>query len=103
MHSDDSENAPVRATVAEIERLRAEFRDLMKAYTQKVDGEFAGVQAALAGLASRDQLPGSLLRDLRDMLTVLRNTQIKPGKARRKDIKKLESVAEDLRMLTESW
>lgn len=103
MHPDDNESAPVRATVAEIERLRAEFRHLITAYAEKIDGEFASVQAVLAGLASRDELPGSLVRDLRDMLTVLRNTQIKPDKARRKDIKKLESVAEDLRMLSESW
>lgn len=103
MHADESESVPVRATVAEIERLRADFRQLIDAYAGKVDEEFAGVQSALSRMATQEKLPGSLGRDLRDMLTVLRNTQIKPEKARRKDIKKLESVAEDLRMLSESW
>ena len=34
------------------------------------------------------------IRDLRDMLTLLRHRQLKPDKGRRKDLKKIESVVE---------
>jgi t-SNARE complex subunit (syntaxin) len=37
------------------------------------------------------------------MLTLLRNRQLKPDKGRRKDLKKIESVVNDLTMLIENW
>ena len=43
------------------------------------------------------------IRDLRDMLTLLRHRQLKPDKGRRKDLKKIESVVDDLAMLIENW
>ena len=103
MSSDHSESAPVEATIAEIQRLRADFKKLVESYALRVDGQFAGVLAKLKDLSCREKLPGSLNRDLRDMLTLLRNTQVKIEKSRRKDLKKIETIAEDLSMLTESW
>ena len=43
------------------------------------------------------------LRDLRDMLTLLRTMQIKPQEGRRKDLKKIESVISDLELLAAQW
>ena len=37
------------------------------------------------------------------MLTLLRHRQIKADKGRRKDLKKIESVVNDLAMLIENW
>ena len=50
--------------------------------------------------ASRAQ---SEIADLRDMLTLLRTLEIKPEAGRRKDLKKIESLVEDLRVLSERW
>ena len=45
----------------------------------------------------------SEIHDLRDMLTLLRTLDVKPEAGRRKDLKKIESLVEDLRALSERW
>ncbi len=45
----------------------------------------------------------SRVRDLRDMLTLLRTMQIKPQEGRRKDLKKVETIISDLELLTAGW
>ena len=37
------------------------------------------------------------------MLTLLRTLEVKPEAGRRKDLKKIESLVEDLRLLSERW
>ena len=37
------------------------------------------------------------------MLTLLRNSGVKPEKGRRKDLKKLDSISDDLTMMVENW
>ncbi len=48
-------------------------------------------------------LSSAKAKDLRDMLTLLRQRQIRADKGRRKDLKKLETVISDLGMLIENW
>ena len=45
----------------------------------------------------------SRVRDLRDMLTLLRTMETKPQEGRRKDLKKMEAVINDLQLLTAGW
>ena len=47
--------------------------------------------------------PNSEIHDLRDMLTLLRTLEVKPEAGRRKDLKKIETLVEDLRLLSERW
>ena len=48
--------------------------------------------------------PGSShLYDLRDMTTLLRTLDVKPLAGRRKDLKKIESLVDELRLLVERW
>jgi len=37
------------------------------------------------------------------MLTLLRNAGVKPEKGRRKDLKKLDTISEDLAMMVQNW
>ena len=43
------------------------------------------------------------LYDLRDMTTLLRTLDVKPVAGRRKDMKKIESLVDELRLLVERW
>ena len=54
-------------------------------------------------LGSGEDVPSGKNRDIRDMLTLLRNAGIKPEKGRRKDLKKLDSISEDLTMMVQDW
>jgi hypothetical protein len=103
MKSDASEASPEKAVVGELQDLRAELREAASSYAARLDAEIERVRAAVDAKATRSNLSGAKMRDLRDMLTLLRNRQIKADKGRRKELKKIESVIGDLAMLIENW
>jgi len=101
--SDRPAETPVGIAITEVDRLREIFHATVAAYSARVDSELAAVRAALAAHADDIRLSSAKTRDVRDMLTLLRNAQVKSDKGRRKDIKKIDSVVGDLQMLVETW
>jgi hypothetical protein len=84
--------------------LRKTFRDLSAAYAAQVEGEITALLELVKGDAeSKKKLPAGRAHDLRDMLSLLRNLEIKPAKGRRRDLKKVESTIEELRYIVERW
>jgi hypothetical protein len=94
---------PTRAVVAELSKFRKVARASIDAHRRRVEAELDAVRKKLEALAGSDKTPDARGRDLRDMLTLLRSHKIDPAKGRRKDLKKIESLAEDLSMLCERW
>ncbi len=101
MKNDGSEASPSKAVVSELQDLRAELRESASSYAARLDAEIERVSRAVE--TSGGKLAAVKIRDLRDMLTLLRHRQLKPDKGRRKDLKKIESVVNDLAMLIENW
>ncbi len=97
------EASPVKAVIEELESLRASSRAAIEAYAARLDTEIEEVRTKIEGDQNRKKIAPAKLRDLRDMLTVLRKFSISPEKGRRKDLKKLDSLVGDLTMLTEKW
>ena len=88
----------------ELAFLRKAFRDLAAAYTGQVEGEITGLLDLVKGDAQNGRkLPASRAHDLRDMLSLLRSLEIKPAKGRRRDLKKVETLLEELRRIVERW
>lgn len=102
MKADDQEASPAKAVVEELETFRVAFHHVMETYAARIDGELSRISEAVKG-ANGQKIPGAKLRDLRDMLTVLRHAQVKADKGRRKDLKKIDSLVGDLAMLIENW
>jgi len=94
---------PTRAVVAELSKFRKVARASIDAHRCRVEAKLDGVRQKVEALAENNKLPDGRGRDLRDMLTLLRSHKIDPAKGRRKDLKKIESLAEDLSMLCERW
>lgn len=95
---------PLQTVAEELAFLRKTFRDLVDTYAAQVEGEITQLHAAvLADAASKKKLPGSRVSDLRDMLMLLRSLEVKPPKGRRRDLKKVEVVVEDLRAIVDRW
>lgn len=101
MKSDGSEASPSKAVMSELQDLRAELREAASSYAARLDAEIERVRVAVE--AAGGDTSGAKIRDLRDMLTLLRHRQVKADKGRRKDLKKIESVVSDLAMLIENW
>jgi hypothetical protein len=106
---DDSKSKPASAlpfkTVAEeLAFLRKTFRDLVGTYSAQIEGEIAQLHATVqADGDSKKKLPPGRASDLRDMLMLLRSLEVKPTKGRRRDLKKIETLVEDLRSISDRW
>jgi hypothetical protein len=103
MKSDGGEASPSKAVVSELQDLRAELREAASSYAARLDAEIERVRAAVEAQSRGSDSASAKVRDLRDMLTLLRHRQVKADKGRRKELKKIESVVGDLAMLIENW
>ena len=103
MSNNIAEASPTKAVVAELENLRLELRNEAARYVTRLDSEIERVRLAVEAGSSAKSLSSQRIRDLRDMLTILRQGQTKGDKGRRKNLKKIESVVGDLGMLIEKW
>jgi hypothetical protein len=95
---------PFKTVTEELTFLRKTFRDLVGTYTAQLEGEIAHLQAVVqTDSESKKKLPGSRGSDLRDMLMLLRSLEVKPTKGRRRDLKKVENLVEELRTIIDRW
>jgi hypothetical protein len=95
---------PFKTVVEELAFLRKTFRDLLDTYAAQWEGEIARMHAVvLADSESKKKLPGSRASDLRDLLMLLRSLEVKPAKGRRRDLKKIETLIEELRLIVDRW
>jgi hypothetical protein len=95
---------PYQTATEELAFLRNTFRDLVNAYSAQIEAEIATVQTAVAADAqSKKKLPASRASDLRDLLMLLRALEVKPAKGKRRDLKKVENLVEELRVITDRW
>ena len=108
--------SPYKSAVQELDALRKTFRAASQHFAKRIDMEIIRLRERIAGageqqMASEDRKPvagkvvpgDSQLYDLRDMITLLRTLDVKPLAGRRKDLKKIESLVDELRMLIERW
>jgi len=87
----------------DLEGLRQTLREVISGIAGRLEGDIAHVHAAIsAGLEAR-RLPVGRGGEIRDMLMLIRGLDVKPAKGRRRDLKKIEAVTDELRRLTDSW
>ena len=117
------EASPFKSAAEELDALRKTFRVACRHYAERVDMEIIRLREriAAAGEVYRDNdkvkvaagprgrsatamaAANLQIRDLRDMLTVLRTLEVTPVTGKRRDLKKIEAAVEDLRLLIERW
>ena len=95
---------PFKTVSEELTFLRKTFRELVGAYSGQLEAEIAYLQTTVQSDAeSKKKLPGSRASDLRDVLMLLRSLEVKPSKGRRRDLKKVENLIEELRTIIDRW
>ncbi len=93
----------MKAVNEELDELAASFQEAARAYHDKLLSDIGQVRSSVAALEGGKEPSQEKIRDLRDMLTLLRHFNIKPIKGRRKDLKKTDSLVEDLLHITSHW
>lgn len=93
-----------KPVVEELSFLRKTIRDLVAAYSDQLEAEITALAAGVkADAEGKKAVPSSRAHDLRDMLSLLRSLEVKPAKGRRRDLKKVEVLVEDLQRIVERW
>ncbi len=91
-------SSPVGLLECELASLRRDLRRTMRAYAQRLEDDLGKSTAAVRSLASAENLSSDKLRDVRDMMVLVRRRKLKPEKGRRKDVRKIDSLIEDLQL-----
>ena len=95
---------PLQTVAEELAFVRKAFKDLVNTYATQIESELTHMHAVVvAEAASKKKLPASRGTDLRDMLMLLRSLEVKPAKGRRRDLKKVETMVEDLKSIVDRW
>ena len=118
---DAAQASPYKSAVEELDALRKTLRSTCQHYAKRIDMDIIRLRERVAGAGEQqltadnaEHAPGrrkakpaaagpGRLYDLRDMTTLLRTLDVKPLAGRRKDLKKIESLVDDLRLLVERW
>jgi hypothetical protein len=97
------EVSPMKSLAEELDFLRKSLRESVNAYATRIETQLLQIRQTVLEKTKTPKPPPAQIRDLRDMITLCRTLDIKPEKGRRKDLKKIDTVVEDLHVMIQNW
>lgn len=91
--------SPAKSLLTDLVSLRRTLRHAGRAYIHRLEAGIDEVATWATERAREPELPKAHLRDLGDMITLVRKLGHKPDKGRRRDLKRIDRTIEDLRQL----
>ena len=95
--------SPMKSAGEELDFLRKMFREIIASYSHRIEGEIVQIREAVGAEEKKKKLSSSRLRDARDIITLIRTLDVKTEKGRRRDLKKIDTLLEELNRFVESW
>lgn len=97
--------SPIKSALEEVDALRQLFRATVKHFSVAVETDLDRLRAGIAAKepVKKATLPPDLVRDARDVATLVRMLGIKPEKGRRRDLKKIEKALEEALEIVKKW
>lgn len=95
-----SDTSPLKLLSEELRSLRRDLRATARAYTARLEIALAESSAVIAASAAAETLPRERLHEFRDLAALVRKRDVKPEKGRRKDLRKLDGIIDDLHSVT---
>ena len=92
---ESADASPAKSLVSDLTQLRRTLRTTGRAYLRRLETEIDEISDWAQ--ARSGNLPKSEIRDLGDMVTLIRKIDVKPLKGRRKDLKKIDTTIAELR------
>lgn len=93
----------MKSLAEELEFVRKSFRESIQAYSTRVETQLTLIRDTVLEQTKNQNLPPAQIRDLRDMITLCRTLDLKPEKGRRKDLKKIDTLMEELQLMIQNW
>ena len=97
------EDLPLKPVLDEIAFVRNAFHQVITQFAAGIEGDLSAIREVVAGTATQKKVSSECAHALREMLVLLRGLDVKAEKGRRRDLKKIESVVEEMRKLTDAW
>jgi hypothetical protein len=97
------EVSPMKSLAEELEFVRKSFRESIQAYSTRVETQLTLIRDTVIAQTKNPNISAAQIRDLRDMITLCRTLDLKPEKGRRKDLKKIDTLMEELHLLIQNW
>jgi hypothetical protein len=91
--------SPVTVLDLELRKLQRDLRATVRAYAARLEFNLAESRAVLGSLKPAEELSREHLSEIRDLMIHVRKRKLKPEKGRRKDLRKIDSLIEDLQLL----
>ena len=83
----------------ELDSVRRDLRRTIRAYAVRLELDLAESMAAVIRYKGAEDLSRERLHDIRDLTIMMRKRKLKPEKGRRKDVRKLDSLIQDLQSI----
>jgi myosin heavy subunit len=80
----------------ELDAVRRDLRRTIRAYAARLELDLAESIVAVTRHKRAEDLTRERLHDIRDLTIMMRKRKLKPEKGRRKDVRKLDSLIQDL-------
>jgi hypothetical protein len=93
------EVSPVTMLTDELDSVRRDLRRTIRAYAARLELDLAESIAAVNRYKRGEDLSRERLHDIRDLTIMMRKRKLKPEKGRRKDVRKLDSLIQDLQSI----
>ena len=103
MKTKSKETSMPASVCEELENLEKAFQQTLRVYSQRINSDLYLIRHSVESLKGGAKVSLSRIHDLRDMLMLIRKLEIKPEKGRRRDLKRVESLVEDLQGFVHDW
>jgi hypothetical protein len=97
------EVSPMKSLAEELEFVRKAHRESIQVYSRRVEAQLTALRDTVLEQTKNSNPPPAQLRDLRDMITLCRTLDLKPEKGRRKDLKKIDTLLDELQGMVQNW
>jgi hypothetical protein len=97
------EVSPMKSLAEELEFVRKAHRESIQVYSRRVEAQLTALRDTVLEQTKNPNPSPAQLRDLRDMITLCRTLDLKPEKGRRKDLKKIDTLLDELQVLVQNW
>ena len=98
---ESADASPAKSLISDLDQLRRTLRATGKTYLRQLEQEIDTIASWAKTQSLEKELRKSEIRDLGDMVTLVRKIEIKPQKGRRKDLKKIDATVAELREIIE--
>ena len=96
------DSLPTKPLIEQLTFVRQTFREVLRHYGSGIETEILRPAKRVAVEAGK-KIKRERVHDFRDILMLLRDVEINPQKGKRRDLKRIESLVEDVREIVDSW